>query len=328
MRTGVIIPVYNRVRLIAEALESVANQTCAPFRLVVVDDGSTDGSAAVVERWIQGRRPGFDLRLIRQANAGVSQARNAAAALLGDCELLAFLDSDDVWPVDYLARMTQVLAEDDSRVAASCDRVDHFMASGVRELVPARDFSGPITRRIFRGECPLPSTTVVRAELFQKLNGFKASLRWAEDYDLFLRMSVHGHWAAVEGEPVLRRRSLPAADTANLSNLMDAVDQTDVLPRLLEDFLTEQGPGVVPTRQAGRRLANLYYDGGKRLLRAGFRDQARERFRKALRCCPWHRRTRSRLTRIAVIDLFEQARACVSAGRCPTTAKPRHDHTK
>lgn len=95
-RISVIIPVYNGARFLAEAIDSALAQSVAPFEVVVIDDGSTDTSAAIANAY------GGIVRCISQANGGLSVARNSGlAATTG--ELIAFLDADDAWPADSLA---------------------------------------------------------------------------------------------------------------------------------------------------------------------------------------------------------------------------------
>ena len=99
---AVVVPVFNRCRVVLEALDSIAAQTRPPTKLIVVDDGSTDDTVEHIERWLSSRQLPFESRLIRQSNAGPSAARNRGAAEADECDLLAFLDSDDLWPTDEI----------------------------------------------------------------------------------------------------------------------------------------------------------------------------------------------------------------------------------
>ena len=95
MRIGVVVPVYNRRGLVRECLESIAAQTRAPERVVIVDDASTDGTSDGIEEWIGHSAGTIDWNLRRSTtNGGPSRARNVAMAELDDCDTIAFLDSE------------------------------------------------------------------------------------------------------------------------------------------------------------------------------------------------------------------------------------------
>ena len=107
MRFTVIIPLYNKAPYVSKAIGSVLAQTFTDYELVVVDDGSKDDSAEMAAKAMAGRT---DCRLIRQANAGVSMARNnGVAASRGD--YLCFLDADDWWEPTFLEEMSKLIAE-------------------------------------------------------------------------------------------------------------------------------------------------------------------------------------------------------------------------
>lgn len=106
---SVIIPLYNKEREIAGVLRSVLAQTVQPLETIVVDDGSTDGSAAVVER-IAAENPDAAIKLIRQTNAGECAARNRAIAESRG-GLIALLDADDEWESGFLAEITALRSE-------------------------------------------------------------------------------------------------------------------------------------------------------------------------------------------------------------------------
>ena len=105
MRFSVIIPLYNKESYVRKAIESVLTQTFKDFELIVVDDGSTDGGAKVVEGFNDTR-----LNLIRQKNAGVSIARNNGAAA-SSAPFLCFLDADDWWDPTFLEEMDKLIKE-------------------------------------------------------------------------------------------------------------------------------------------------------------------------------------------------------------------------
>jgi glycosyltransferase involved in cell wall biosynthesis len=118
---SVVIPVYNGARFLDAALASVFAQTYRPIEVIVVDDGSTDTTPAVVARWPQ-------VRSVRQENAGVAAARNTGLALAGG-DFVALLDADDVWEPDKLARQIAHL-DAHPGLGYVCSRYRNFLEPG------------------------------------------------------------------------------------------------------------------------------------------------------------------------------------------------------
>ena len=127
-RVGVVIPVYNRRTILLETLPYVLNQSLPPARLVIVDDGSTDGTPTAVEAWLARRRPAIAWEVIRQRRSTAADARNIGFEQVRDLPLVAFLDSDDHWPADFLTRGAAALEANPHAVAAIADR--RFLDSG------------------------------------------------------------------------------------------------------------------------------------------------------------------------------------------------------
>jgi glycosyltransferase involved in cell wall biosynthesis len=180
---SVIIPTHNRAWVLAEAVDSVLAQTFPDYELIVVDDGSTDATADLLAGY------GARLRVEVQAHQGVSAARNRGIARANG-ELLAFLDSDDLWLPHKLRRQVDFMA---SRPAALiCQTGEVWIRRGVR-VNPARRHRKP-SGMIFDASLALclvsPSAVMARRALFEEAGTFDESLPACEDYDLWLRVSA------------------------------------------------------------------------------------------------------------------------------------------
>ena len=179
---SVIIPTFNRRDRVREAVASVLSQERADYELIVVDDGSTDGTDAALDPLAS------RLRYVRQDNRGVSAARNAGAALaLG--AWLAFLDSDDVWLPNKLAvQLAHAAAHPNMRV---CQTGEIWIRNGVRANPCAhhRKPDGDIFVASLQRCVVSPSAVMLRRDLFDAVGGFDERLPACEDYDLWLRIA-------------------------------------------------------------------------------------------------------------------------------------------
>jgi glycosyltransferase involved in cell wall biosynthesis len=188
MKISVIIPTHNRAGLLPRALDSVLVQTLAPLEIILVDDGSTDGTEALMD----GRYP--CVRYLKQANRGVSAARNHGIAEARG-EWIALLDSDDAWLPGKLAAQREALAAEPGH--RLCHTEEIWIRNGRR--VNAMRKHAKVGGRIFRQCLPLcvisPSSALIHRGLFEQLGGFDEQLPACEDYDLWLRICA--------GEPVL-----------------------------------------------------------------------------------------------------------------------------
>lgn len=174
-RVSCIVPVYNGDRYLAEALDSVLGQTYAPYEVIVVDDGSTDGTGRVLETY------GDRVRVESQANHGVAAARNRGLELARG-ELISFQDSDDVWHLEKLER--QVARFDARPELEMCTAfAQNFWAPEVadeRERYQGRHFVQAV---------PAYSCQVLLAKrsVFDVVGTFRTDLRRASDVEWLLR---------------------------------------------------------------------------------------------------------------------------------------------
>jgi len=204
---SVILPVFNGRRFLLGAVRSVFAQSLPPCELIVVDDGSTDGSLEELESLPAAP---FPVRVLRQANAGQSAARNAAARQ-AEGDFLAFLDQDDCWLPGHLEELLAPLVADPAVGWAYSD-FDELDLDGnlvTRAFLQSAGLRHP-KRSIY--ECVagdlmvLPSASVLRRAAFEQAGGFDETLCGYEDDDLFVRFFRLGWDHVFLDRPLLRFR--------------------------------------------------------------------------------------------------------------------------
>jgi GT2 family glycosyltransferase len=195
---SVIIPTFNRWPLVGEAIESVLAQTFSDFELIVVDDGSTDGTIAELSKF------GSRLCLLSQPNRGVSAARNFAVRHARG-RYLAFLDSDDLWLPQKLAIQTAFMKHNPS--VQICQTEEIWIRNGVRVNPKAkhRKPSGDVFIPSLELCLVSPSAVMLTRELFEQVGGFDENFPVCEDYDLWLRIAVN-HCVPLIDEPLVIKR--------------------------------------------------------------------------------------------------------------------------
>ncbi len=178
----VIIPTYNRDWVVGEAIDSVLAQYFSDYELIVVDDGSDDRTPEILAAY------GNQISVLRQANRGVSAARNRGIAAAAG-RLVAFLDSDDLWLPQKLSTQVKFFAENPDAVI--CQTEEQWVRNGVRVNPKKRHlkFSGMIFERSLALCLVSPSAVMIKKALFDAVGVFDEDLPACEDYDLWLRIS-------------------------------------------------------------------------------------------------------------------------------------------
>jgi len=179
---SVILPTYNRGWILREAIDSILEQDFSDFELIVVDDGSTDNTPDILNAY------GRDIRVLRQSNQGVSAARNRGITASSG-QLIAFLDSDDLWlPQKLTAQVDFFTTRPDAMI---CQTQEQWIRNGIRVNPKMRHlkFSGMIFERSLELCLVSPSAVMLRRILFETVGMFDESLPACEDYDLWLRVS-------------------------------------------------------------------------------------------------------------------------------------------
>ena len=261
---SVVIPTYNGSCFIARTIRSVRDQTLADWELVVVDDGSTDGTADVVEECA---RLDPRVRLIRQENRGEATARNRGLAASDPASrFVIFLDHDDVWEPTALANLHAALLADPAAVGAMglARFIDangepteigeaEAMGRNRRAIVDGRIVDWPgdapttfgvliLTPRIWT-----PGQVLLRRAVVDRVGPFDPATDWACDLDYWLRVTVHGHLALLDDVVINYRRHAAAQ-----SNQMRRVWRQ--VPRIYRKLLAS--PDLTPEQ---RDLVRLGY---------------------------------------------------------------------
>jgi glycosyltransferase involved in cell wall biosynthesis len=200
---SVIVPAYNAERYLADAVRSVLGQTWHELELIVVDDGSTDGTGALADQ-LTAADP--RARVIHKRNGGPSSARNAGLAVAKG-ELLCFLDADDVFLPDKIERQAELL-----ELFPGCDLVfsDHYVGDAALTplLLMCKRPPFAIEEILSFRNWFAPMSPLLRSSLAAKIGGFDEELASSEDWDYWIRASQCGALSYLPG-PVAVYRSHP-----------------------------------------------------------------------------------------------------------------------
>ena len=199
-KVSVIIPTYNRGYILEKSVDSVLAQTCTGYELIVVDDGSTDHTPQMVRSILQSGKPGTDrIRYIRQAQQGKSAALNHGVRIARG-ELIAFLDSDDLWLPNKLEWQLRALRQFENCDACFTDArytnnpqldITAFRRAG-REYEGVLDvISDALEFVISEPHGIHEQTLVVRASRLREMDGFDSNIRVLEDHDFVFRLAHH-----------------------------------------------------------------------------------------------------------------------------------------
>lgn len=187
---SVVIPAYNAERFLAEAIESVLAQEYEPIEIIVVDDGSTDGTAAVAQGYAHA------VTCVRQPNGGIGAARNRGVEAASG-ELLAFLDADDLWAPGRLRRQVEALGRDPAP----------DIVLGIAEAFVTPGYAGTFVHEVPPpGPGYLAGAMLVRRETFGRVGPFATDLKVGEFIDWYARATDLGLTTTVIPDVVLRRR--------------------------------------------------------------------------------------------------------------------------
>ena len=192
MHISVIIPTFNRAYCLSRALNSIFKQTITVSEVIVVDDGSEDGTYNLLKNYTYNGNPNTPTRLkyLRQNNRGVSAARNLGIKHVKG-QYIAFLDSDDVWHESKIERQLSFLKKNNwSKKIIHTDEIWIRNGQRVNPRKKHQKMGGYIFENCLKLCCISPSSVLVHHSLFDDYGLFDESLPACEDYDMWLRVSA------------------------------------------------------------------------------------------------------------------------------------------
>ena len=176
---SVIIPCYNSAKYIVETLDSVKNQTFNDFEIIIVNDGSTDNSEEIINKYIHENKS-INIVLVVQDNKGLSGARNTGAKHAKG-EYIVFIDSDDKIHPNYLKKSIFLL-ENDTKLQIIYSEAEFFDAKKGRWKLPYFKINSFLIQNC------IPAFAVLRTKTFVNFNGFDENLKFTEDWELWIRI--------------------------------------------------------------------------------------------------------------------------------------------
>ncbi|WP_405420009.1 glycosyltransferase family 2 protein [Marinobacter flavimaris] len=271
---SIVTPTYNRSDFLPEAIESVLSQTYENLELIIVDDGSTDDTQALVESYQKDPR----IRYFYQSNQGQSAARNRGIAeSRGD--FICFLDSDNAWVPHKLERSLLAFERFPEAQVVYGDNIlidENSVEIGRNNM---RRHSGKITDRLLNDNFVSMNTTMTRRQCFDEMGGFNEADRIAEDYELWLRFSTKFEFRYIP-ELLGFYREMENQISSDKQQRFEGNE------RLLLKFL-EQYPDAVAAKRRRRGLSHFYtrkarYEISVKAFGAALSDIA-----KAMKYDPW-----------------------------------------
>lgn len=278
----IIIPTFNRAHYIQDALDSVLAQSYRPVDLVVVDDGSTDETAAVVEEWKRSHQEdGFSVTYRYQENAGAPAARNHGLKASSG-KWIKFLDSDDVLHPEALERQVEASreVEEDEIVFGDLGRMNEEGTQRRPDPVepPTSDES---TFTYLLNHVLVTPTPLHRRRLLRNVDGFREDIQKGQEYDLHLRLAAAGADFIFEPGVVAYKRAVNGENSITARNTVKRNPEAHIF---IQDNCAELArryyEGEIPPK-VRRMLATGYWVTGRQLARAQHRSRSKYCFKKA-----------------------------------------------
>lgn len=267
-KVSICIPTFNRKDYIQKTLDSIFSQTYKDYEIIIVDDGSTDGTEEIIKSY------DFPIRYNWQSNRGDAFSRNRLIDLANG-EYISFVDSDDLLVPDALERMIRVMEseQEDVIVYGAYYRINE--KGQICGRCKRKLHSGKITRYLFETILVHVTGSMFPSQILKQSPRFDDSLHVCSDYALWLYLSTKYKFIALPDPTYLRRRH-----TTNLSK--DTFENRFIEYQVINRFYNEMGgKDYIPEKVAERVLSKKRYKAGRYALKEGMYEKAYDLFVKS-----------------------------------------------
>jgi glycosyltransferase involved in cell wall biosynthesis len=285
---SVIIPTFNRVELLKQTVQSVRDQTFRDFELIVVNDGSSDGTA----QWLSAQ---LELRVVTQENGGIAASRNKGASVARG-RGVAFLDHDDLWAHDKLEVQAAFVTDnpDVGLVAVRHER----LGTSYREPPHPSWIKGDLLVKEYSESFIHTSSVMIREDVFKHIGGFPTCYRFADEFHVWLQIAA-AFPIAYFNRPLVFIRFYEANTSHNRIGV-----RTDTYDILMRNY----DPERIPTRVFLRTMADHDISFGRAYVQAGDLREALTWFRSSVQRTPLRLRSWRYLLRYLIVYVLRGAR--------------------
>ena len=279
---SVIIHTYNNEKFIAETVESVLNQTYKDYEIIVVDDGSADGTRDALVPYMQ------KIRYHYKENGGIASAKNAGISL-SETEFVAFLDHDDLWAPDKLQLQMEHFNEN-PQIGLVYAKYTSFRDGKELRTKPEKGYSGWIFKELLSKSFIQTSTVVVKRECLDAVGPYDETFSLGDEYDMFLRIARKFQCGFVDKG--LTRYRVHDTNASNNDFLFDN-ENLGVYKKIYNNFTDLDG---VEKKILRKRIARYSMKVAEGLYRQGKQEESKKYQMEANNYLPFYKRITNNLT--------------------------------
>jgi glycosyltransferase involved in cell wall biosynthesis len=279
---SVIIHTFNNEKFIAETIESVLKQTYNDYEIIVVDDGSEDGTRDALLPYMQ------DIRYHYKENGGIASAKNAGISL-SKAEFIAFLDHDDLWVPDKLKIQMEYFSAN-PQVGLVYAKYTSFRDGKELRTKPEKGYSGWIFKELLSKSFIQTSTVVVKRECLNAVGPYDESFTLGDEYDMFLRVAKRFQCGFVDKE--LTRYRVHETN-ASKNDFLFGKENLDVFKKIYNNFTDLDGKEKKILR---KRIAMYSIKVAEGLYSQGQLEESKKYQKEALEYLPFYKRFTGNLT--------------------------------